>query len=291
MEQMSSFASKFSTTQRRVGIGASALIIAVLLGTFQNCANIKPSAKSVMDQASIETRAESDRRVFGKYLNENSLKVWVSARESVVVAPAGVISSMEGVKTYTLPLAPLGPGPQFDTGERLRFSAGQNLVTDAADVKMRSDRYSIIAVVDTTAVGRLASVQVSAGVQDLAIFGDGTKYWMSRTSSNGNSVTVEAPINSSSLHVIAASFGLEASEVLGQLHGTPISASATNVGAPVASTYSTRRLMLGDSSGGTSNFRLREVMVFTEALSQHELNAFSRLIGEKWGVTDLEYVP
>jgi hypothetical protein len=284
-------ASMLISKKRGVGMGAAALVLVLITGAFQNCANIKPSAKSVLDQATIETRSESDQKVFAKYLNENSLKVWVSARDSVVTAPASVVSAVYGVKGYTLPLAPEGPGPLLEAGVGIKFSAAQRLISDVTDLKMRSDHYSIVAVVDTSATGRLVSVQVSPGAQDFAIFGDGSKYWMSRTSSNGNSVTFEAPINSSGLHVLAASFGLEAGDVQAQFYGTPIKGSPTLVGAPVASTFSSRRLMLGDSSGGNSYFRFREVMVFTEALEQRELNAFSRLVAEKWGVTDLPYVP
>lgn len=281
---------RFTLKRRWLGALAVGAGLLTCASAFQNCANIKPSAKSVRDQASIEAREAGDKIVFDKYLGEASLKVWVSAQESVVTAPATLITHVFGLKDYTLRLAPDGPSPRLGVPPSFQFEAAQNLKSDGVDLKMRADKYSFIAIFDRAATGRLLSVQVGNSDQDFSIVSDGAKFKISRSSAPGHSTSVEGPINSSSLQVVAGSFGLDATENFAQVNGAPITSSATIVGAPVASTYSLRRLVLGDPSG-TTNFRVREVMVFTEFLDQRELNAFSRLLGEKWGVTDLEYVP
>ena len=264
----------------------------MMLG-FQNCGQLNPSAYAVSTQATLERHSASDSEILSRLFASGNLIVWASAGTSVVTSSAGIATSVQPLGVASIALSAEGTGPSYTSNglsSLFGFSSTANLKTAGTESAMVSDQFSVIALISGTPSGQIFSIQSSPGVSDMSLAASSGLLTAANTVNTSNYASLKQTMAQSGLMVVAASFGTSVNSVLTQVQGVaPVATVVVN--GSVTSTSSLQRRFIVGNSAGTSSFQLRELILFNQSLNAGELNAVSRYIANKWGVTNLSYIP
>ena len=265
----------------------------VMMVGFQNCGQLNPSAFAVSTQASLERHSASDSEILSRLFASGNLVAWASAGSSIVTSSAGIATSVQPLGVASLTLAADGTGPSYvnnRTSSLFGFTSTANLKTSASASLMVSDQFAVVALISGTPSGQIFSIQSSPGVSDMSVVANSGLLTAANTVDTSNYASVKQTMAQSGLIVVAASFGTSVNAVLTQVQGVAPVATVVVSGSVSTTSSLQRRFILGNPSG-TSSFELRELILFNQSLSAGELNAVSRYIASKWGVTNLNYLP
>jgi hypothetical protein len=269
--------------------------LSILVLSFQNCGELQPSNSAVQAEASYEMKIRNDKAILARLLVDPKMNVWVSAKESdTLTQDAAGVSVAKSMLPAKLGMSMQGsPGPKLSPSAALGnpvfdFSSGSSLAM-LPEESVSSTSYSLIALIEGPSDGRLFSLTSgSALIEELDFsMGSGIAKSMHYTDSGDYSILAKGPVPNSPT-VVALTYGEDPMHFYMQINGVVVTSDIANLGtvAPVAS--AARQLILGNT--GTS-FRLAEVMMFSEELSQKELNTMSRFVAGRWGVAGVYYDP
>lgn len=204
------------------------------------------------------------------------------------IAPANV----------SLDLGPAGTGPTAVNSPMLQknlfqFQTTQTLETSPLEAALVGSTYSVVILVDASAVGNVISLNNGArGTQELAIeIPQSGRIKIVHSTDAADSATLSQDLGASSGQVlIGVSFGTGASDIALQINGNLVTTMPVSQGTPGDSAFILRQLTLGDAAAGTA-FQLGEIDVFTEKLTPATLNTVLRSVAKKWNISGMNYIP
>ncbi len=274
-----------------VAIGGAALL------SYQNCGELRPSNEAVSSQSSYEFRYIRDKQTLDRLKTSPTLKVWISAKESLYQTSGGQASSISSLNNDGVTLTPGSSetGPSIVSSPALGnavFEFRDNRITKSpTSSPLIGSAYSMIALVEGPVSGRLITINAgTVGTDERTVSVDGGFLTAKRQRTAGQSEELKTAFDGtlSRATVVAVSFDDAPGRVLVQVDGRVARDTVEKTGDPEGSTSSSRYFTLG---GTGSAFKVAEVLVINEALSQAELNTVSRYVGERWGLKDIYFDP
>ena len=270
------------------------------VASFQNCADLMPLPLASSLETQLEFKTANDQLIWSQLSTSPDFQVWLTAQSSALSANplTQLLSNFVGGLTLNPATGTTGatviPGAGGFSGKNiLSFQSAQNLQTSSSESTMVGTAYTVVAVLDASATGRVISINSGAhGTEDLGITftNPGVMKVSNATDpSDLNSMSVNLPASSGPV-VIGVSFGSGASDFAVQVNGTVWPNPPVTTGTPADSSTLLRQLMIGDSTA-SSNLQLGELLLFSEQLTPAQLNSVSRGIADRWNVAGMGYIP
>lgn len=277
---------------------AFAVMMTVVVVSFQNCQDFSVSEEVLASEYQIQSHSAQDVSTYAKLMVLDELVgIYISERASYVGTTFNKVTnthaslfapgSVFDLSAKTVGKVPV-PSPDEIRGRIFLSQSADSggaavLMTPNTDVLM-SEEFTVFVVLRTPTNGKILSIGTGVAMaQEVGLSISGTTVEAYHSSSSGNVAKVIGTVeDGADAIVIAASFGIAANRMQLMVNGRLFD-QATNTGSPAALTLVQRGLELGPGTTGQV-VTWGEARLFARRLGPYDLSVISRRLAADWKV-------